>query len=139
MNNRLKFFLVGLLVVGSMGYLIISGIQATGMRYTTVAELHELDLTDYEQHVKVTGKAVPGSIDYDPQDTFLRLRVEDETEETVRVEYDGIRPDALQDGAGVIIEGYYDSDEKVVEAYTLLAKCPSRYESELDASSSYDS
>lgn len=134
MNKRWKFLLVGLAILGSMGYLITTSIQATGMRYTKVEQLGEADLGQYDNHVKVTGKVVEGSIDYDPGAADLVVSMTDETDAEVKVEYDGVKPDALHDGGGLIVEGYYDPDRHVVEAYTLLAKCPSRYDSKIDPS-----
>ncbi|NIV47932.1 MAG: hypothetical protein GWN46_14570, partial [Gammaproteobacteria bacterium] len=47
---------------------------------------------------------------------------------TLAVHYHGIIPDTFVDGADVVVEGQLQSDG-VFSAHTLLAKCPSKYES----------
>ena len=49
-------------------------------------------------------------------------------EATLAVYYRGIIPDTFVDGADVVVEGQLQPDG-VFAAHTLLAKCPSKYES----------
>ena len=44
------------------------------------------------------------------------------------VNYHGIIPDTFVDGADVVVEGALSTDG-TFDAHTLLAKCPSKYES----------
>jgi hypothetical protein len=40
--------------------------------------------------------------------------------------------DAFKEGVQVIVEGRYDKDTNTFKAKTLLAKCPSKYEAEVE-------
>ncbi|MDQ3328969.1 MAG: cytochrome c maturation protein CcmE, partial [Chloroflexota bacterium] len=47
----------------------------------------------------------------------------------VQVTYGGVVPDIFKDNVEVVLEGSYGSD-RVFNADTLLAKCPSKFESD---------
>ena len=51
--------------------------------------------------------------------------------DTMSVRYGKELPDTFVDEAEVVVEGEIGAD-KVFEAHTLLAKCPSKYEAEND-------
>ncbi|MFB6226741.1 MAG: cytochrome c maturation protein CcmE [bacterium] len=133
MSKKLRFALIGLGIVGAMLYLVYSGIQAKGVPYETIASLHKVG-GDKPRTVKVTGKVVKGSIKYQPEKPLLRLSVSGpDTDQSIRVIYEGIKPDALRAGGHVIVNGRYDPQKSSLTASTLLAKCPSRYKSKYDS------
>lgn len=127
--NKVKFWVIGLGIVAAMIYLIGSGIEATGVRYVKVKEIHRVDLSEYDQTVKTTGKVRAGTLRYEASRPRLTFDLEGPEGETVQVVYDGIKPDALTEDGHVIVEGRYDSSRDRIRAHTLLAKCPSRYQS----------
>jgi len=50
----------------------------------------------------------------------------------VPVSYAGLIPDTFKDDAEVVVEGVCNPDDPSFNATTLLAKCPSKYESRGD-------
>lgn len=135
MSRNLRFVIIGLGIVGAIGYLLFSGIRAEGVRYARIAELAEEPGTS-PSTVKVTGTVQDGTLEYAPETPLLQFSVTGpETDQSVEVVYEGIKPDAMREGGHVILKGRYDPRENELEAYSLLAKCPSRYKSEYE---SYD-
>ena len=127
-----KTILALALILGGVGFLIMKGISETGVYYRTVAEILE-DGLPQQRGVRVSGNVLPGSIDYDQQRLLLSFTVRDMEQEdkTMQVLYRGVRPDAFKEEAEVILEGRFDGTGRTFVAQTLLAKCPSKYESEV--------
>lgn len=116
-----------------MLYLVYSGIQAQGVPYETVKDLTQ-EKNKTARTIKLTGKVQKGSIDYEPEKPLLKLSVRGmKTDKTIRVVYEGVKPDALRAEGHVILNGRYDPADNTLVANTLLAKCPSRYKSEYDS------
>jgi len=134
--KRMKFVLIALGIVVSIGYLIASAIQATGVPYKHVNELAEVPPTEATMNVKVTGKVKHGSLDYDPHAPRIDFKVAGPDGESIAVTYEGIKPDAMVEGGHVILEGTFQPSDGKLTARTLLAKCPSRYKSEYEGNSS---
>ncbi len=132
-KNTRKTLLALLMILGGVGFLIIKGISDTGVYYRTVAEVLAEPKLPQQRSVRVSGNVLPGSIDYDQQNLLLSFRVRDMEQEdkTMQVRYQGVRPDAFKEEAEVILEGRFDRTGQTFVAQTLLAKCPSKYESEV--------
>ena len=65
MNAGMKFAIGAVLIVGSVGYLMASGIKETGQYFLTPTELSQkiaVDPTFYDVGLKMGAKVVPGSI-----------------------------------------------------------------------------
>lgn len=129
MPRTAKFYLIGVGLAAAIVYLVISAIQATGVPYRQVHELGEYENRG-EVSVKVTGKVKPGTLDYDPHAPTLTFEVQGPEGHSLDVRYRGIKPDAMREEGHVILEGTYRPEQGRLRAHTLLAKCPSRYESE---------
>lgn len=127
MKGKLKFILPLLVIVSLISWLVFAGVKDSMVYYITVDELLE-DVPDiYGQKVRVSGIVVHGSIKNELDDS-LRFTIADGKGE-IDVEYDGIIPDIFTDGVEAVVEGKFSADN-VFEADLLLAKCPTKYESE---------
>ncbi len=124
--SKWKFLVGGLLILGIAAYLIISSVSSSGAYYLTVGELEAKQGTLHGRHVRVAGKVIGNTIEWDAGNMDLRFSIRDETG-TLRVYYHGPKPDNLKDGADAVVEGKLGSDG-LFHANTLLLKCPSRYE-----------
>lgn len=130
----MKFAVLGLGIVLSMTYLIVVGMSRPGgaVYYLTVPEfLAQPDPTagDY----RVNGRVVVGSIErLDTGMDALFTIVDPDSATTIPVVYHGVIPDTFVDDAAVVVEGRLQGDG-AFNAHTLLAKCPSKYESADDA------
>ncbi len=50
----------------------------------------------------------------------------------IPVHYTGIIPDTFKDKSQVVVEGSLNAQRSAFQAHTLLAKCPSKYESQFN-------
>ena len=127
MKARLKFIVPLVVIVSLISWLVFAGVKDSMVYYITVDELLE-DVPDiYGQKVRVSGTVVDGSIQNELDDS-LRFTIE-AGEGRLDVEYDGVIPDIFTDGVEAVVEGKF-SRNNVFEADLLLAKCPTKYESE---------
>ncbi|MDQ3856559.1 MAG: cytochrome c maturation protein CcmE [Chloroflexota bacterium] len=120
-----RFALIALVIASAVGLLIYLGMRSTTVYYMQVGELLSKGSQAQNQQVRVAGKVVPGSIQR--QGTELRFVAADKTGK-VSVSYSGVVPDIFADNADVVVEGRYMPSGRF-EANTLLAKCPSKFES----------
>ena len=123
-----RFLILGLGVAGAMIFLIVVGMRGPNglVYYRTVAEFREKGPPP-GGHWRVNGTVETGSIDRGVTGEQVRFTITD-GKATMPVDYRGIIPDTFVDGADVVIEGALRTDG-TFEATTLLAKCPSKYES----------
>lgn len=129
MNAGTKFALGAVLIVGSVGYLMATGIQETGQYFLTPSELSRkvsADPTFYDVGMKVGARVVPGTVERDVGAQMLRFRITDGSVE-YPVSFRGIPPDTFTDSVEVVVEGRLQRDG-VIHASDVLAKCGSRYE-----------
>lgn len=129
MNSSLRILLVTIVVIGSVGYLILTGVQKTGLQYMTVTELAELSRPPKAGGFRLDGKVAAGTIEYDQRAPRLAFSMTD-GKQAIAVVYDGLMPDAFAEGREVVVEGTFDHHRKTLHASKLVTKCPSKYESE---------
>jgi len=125
-NKRVKFIIGGAVIALAIVYLIFTTTQSTASYFLTVEELHEKGSVIYDENVRVSGKVIGDSIDFNSRDLILRFEVVGESGETVPVFFNGPKPDQMRHDAEAIIQGKYDGNQ--FTAQELLLKCPSRYE-----------
>jgi cytochrome c-type biogenesis protein CcmE len=124
----LKFLLLGVGILASMTFLLVVGMNRPGgfAYYLTVSEfLAEPGRAG--DGVRVNGKVQAGSIERLPSGQDVRFTMTDGGG-SLAVVFHGIIPDTFVDEADVVVEGRLQGDGTFL-AHTLLAKCPSKYES----------
>lgn len=129
MKARTRFFIGAALVVGTVGYLMASGIKDTGVYFLTPTELAtrvSADPSFYDVGVKMGARVVTGSIQRDVASQTITFQATD-GQQTYPVVYRGLAPDTFTDDVDVVVEGRLMPDG-TFRATTLLAKCGSRYE-----------
>lgn len=139
---HLKFLVAGGLIIGSIAFLMFSGINDSMVYYYGVSEVLAKGPDIYDKGIRVSGYVSPGTIEKDSAQSRVKFVVfEKNSDKTIPVVYQGIIPDTFKDHAEVVVEGSYSSSDKVFHATTLLAKCPSKYEKLQDESEAegYDS
>jgi cytochrome c-type biogenesis protein CcmE len=127
-----KFLVGAALIIGSVGFLIAEGVKQTGVYFLTPTELAAKTAADptFVENVgfKLGAKVVPGSVRRDPAARRIDFQVSDGIK-TYPVTYQGLVPDTFTDANDieVVVEGRL-SNEGVIRATDVLAKCGSRYE-----------
>lgn len=126
LKGKLKFIIAIAVIALTVSYLVYGGVKDTMVYYLTVEELRAQVPDVYDTRVRISGKVVPGSIIKD-ENNALEFEITDGTR-NVPVTYEGIIPDIFADDVEAVVEGVYAKND-VFEADTLLAKCPTKYES----------
>jgi len=125
-RSRLKFVVGGGIIGLAVVYLIFTVTQSTAAYFLTVDELYARGSAMVGHNLRVSGKVVGDSIDYNTRDLVLRFQVVGDSGKTLPVVFNGPEPDQLRQDADAILEGKYDGSQ--FTAQTLMLKCPSRYE-----------
>ena len=129
MRAPTKVLIAGLFVLGTVGYLMATGIKETGVYFVTPTELASKVAEDpsfRDVGVKMGANVVKGSIERDMATQTITFQVTD-GQQTYPVVYRGLAPDTFTDDVEVVVEGRLQPDG-TFRATTLLAKCGSRYE-----------
>lgn len=116
-----KIFLIVLLVgfVSYAGFNLAESVTP----YVTIAEARATSNT-----VQVKGLLDKSFTPQKTCDEFTFGLKDEETGETLRVKFDGIKPDQFDEAYHVVAIGKYDAAEDSFHAKKLLIKCPSKYE-----------
>lgn len=127
MTGKTKIIIAVGIFLGVIGALVYTSIGETATFYMTVDEIAVSKAKAVERPVKVSGKIVGESVEWDPENIILSFELEGESGKRVKVRYEGTKPDTLNDGWEAIVEGTFASNG-TLEATDLLVKCPSKYE-----------
>lgn len=123
-----RLWVAGVVVAAAVAYLIVTALQNNAVYYLTVSELQSASPSVYaHESVRVAGNVVPDTIDRDVQSFMVRFQISDGSGE-MPVTYKGVLPDIFGPGIQVVVEGKR-ADDGTFAASTLLAKCPSKFES----------
>ena len=125
-NNYVKFGLLIVAVLGTLGWLAVGGISETKTYYKTVAELAQLGDHAQEKRLRVGGDIAPNSIMRSGADVSFTLA---QDKLRLKVVYNGIDPlpDTFRDGAQALADGKMGTDG-VFHASKIQAKCASKYQ-----------
>src|SRR5258706_1055539 len=109
MNNYVKFGILILAILGTLGWLAVGGISETKTYYKTVAELTQLGDQATQKRLRVGGDIAPNSIQRNGADLTLTLA---QDALRLKVVYSGIDPlpDTFRDGAQALADGRLSSD-----------------------------
>ncbi|HEU0003916.1 MAG TPA: cytochrome c maturation protein CcmE [Ktedonobacteraceae bacterium] len=122
----ISFALGGLAILGAVIYLVIANTQANAVYYMTVSELKTCTVCT-TQSVRVAGVVQAGSVVNNDANQQMSFTIADGSQ-SLKVVYSGIVPDIFRPGITVVVEGLY-SGHGPFQAQTLLAKCPSKFQS----------
>jgi cytochrome c-type biogenesis protein CcmE len=124
---RWSFVVAGAAIAGAILYLVIANTGASARYYMTVGELRACGSCG-SQTVRVAGTVENGSIARDAATQTVRFTIGDGTAASgLKVVYGGVVPDVFNSGVQVVVEGHLDRG--VFQASSLLAKCPSKFQS----------
>ncbi len=126
--KKAKIAVAFAVVAGLLVWLTISGFNENMQYYVTIEDLHAMPSTDMSQGLRVKGNLVAGSVEETPNSLEAYFTIEEEGRE-LRVRYDKERPDTFKDGSEILVEGQM-TEEGYFDANFLMAKCPSKYETE---------
>lgn len=116
-----KFLLAAMLI----GFIVYAGMNLAESvtPYVNIAEA-----TSSGKNVQVKGLLDKNFEPNQTCDEFTFSLRDEETGETMKVKYDGIKPDQFDEAYHIVAVGKYDSADSAFHAKKLLIKCPSKYE-----------
>ena len=124
MKTKNVYYLVGaflLIVFAGFSYSQFKGALTPYVSYELAR--------DAQRTVQVAGGLEKGSSAYDEVDGRLHFTlVEQETAETIRVRYEGVKPANFEDAVSIVAIGRFDTSSQEFAAKQLLVKCPSKYQ-----------
>jgi len=123
---RAKLIVVGLVLVGAIGYLAIAGAKSGWVYYVEVDKAAS-DAQYRHQRVRLHGKVAEDAFASYPGKLLAQFQLQGKSA-AVFVEYHGAIPDQFAVGRDVVVEGQFN-ERGVFQADLLLTKCASKYES----------
>jgi cytochrome c-type biogenesis protein CcmE len=129
MNNASwKFVIGGAVVVAALSWLGFVGFQESKSYYITVDEFSAMKGDLQGKTLKIAGDVVEGSIDRSGQGLQFVIT---HSGKDLKVRYVGrdVLPDTFKGGSKAVVEGTL-SDDGVLLARHVEAKCASKYEAE---------
>ena len=124
MKAKQLYYLLGaalLIVFAGFSYQEFQGALTPYVSYDVAREA--------QRTVQVAGGLEQGSSSYDEEGGFLRFTlVEAETDKTISVRYEGVKPANFEDAVSIVAIGRFDPEDDAFAAKQLLVKCPSKYQ-----------
>lgn len=124
-NATVRILVATLIILGAIGYLAYTGVQANKSYYVTIKELDGMGNRAYTRHLRVAGNVEPGSIQRDGAHLHFVL-MEQGRKLTVNYAGDDPPPDTFKDNAQALAVGTFGRDG-VFHATQIQAKCASKY------------
>jgi cytochrome c-type biogenesis protein CcmE len=122
---RWSFIVAGVAIAGAILYLVLANTGKSAQYYLTVSELRACSSCG-AQTVRVAGVVAADGLTRDTAHQVIHFVVKD-TGGALPVQYGGVVPDVFKPGIQVVVEGHLVNG--VFQASSLLAKCPSKFQS----------
>ena len=130
-NHRLRFIILGVVVVFAVGFMVYAAFPGNTQYFLTVDEFVAGEQYHDGQMLRVSGKLVQDSFTRKEGTTLSRFRLTsnaDRAEPQVTASYQGIMPDLFfNPHSEIVLEGRY-TPEQVFQTDNILVKCPSKYQ-----------
>ena len=111
MRKKGRWLLVAAVVLAAgLSYVAYSLFIHNGADYLTVSELKSQVESLLSQQVRVGGRIVPGSINWNDEVKVMRFVLTDDRE-SLTIVYEGTVPDNFKPGADLVVEGKYRPDD----------------------------
>ena len=125
-GKNLRFGIAIFIVLATLGWLAVSGVQESKTYYVTIKELQSMKEQDRPKRLRVAGNVAPSSIKREGKRVEFTLLEEGRT---IKVIYTGSSPlpDTFVDNSQALADGRLNKDG-VFEANQIQAKCASKYE-----------
>jgi cytochrome c-type biogenesis protein CcmE len=122
---RWSFVVAGVAVAAAVAYLIFTNTTADAAYYLTIKQARACGECS-GRVVRIAGQVAP-DIQRNDATQVIHFTLRDSTS-TLPVVYSGVVPDIFRPGVTVVVEGKLASSGQF-QAQTLLAKCPSKFQS----------
>lgn len=127
-KSTLVYCCAFLLFAAAIGFLCMAGFNEGNVYFLNVSEAQAAAPEKLRQ-ARLFGLVAANGLDKQPTSISFLLADKDNAAHTIHVNYTGVVPDTLKEGAEVIVEGSMQPDGNFA-AKTLMTKCPSKYQKE---------
>ena len=136
-----KIVLSVVAVTGAVGFMLKASMAPSAEYYKHVDEVMADKAQLRGRHLQVHGNVVPGSIEQAPGTLMYRFKIQTgpmsqppRPPAVISASYTGLVLDTFKDGAEVVAKGTLGLDDRLsVVPDGIMAKCPSKYKSEVTA------
>jgi cytochrome c-type biogenesis protein CcmE len=124
-------------MLSTVGYLISASFVDNKISYLSINDLKATQKSFVGKEIKITGKVIGDKLEekLTSEGKVYRFRIKDKMTKNnpaeITVLYTGVLPDSFQENADVVCTGELNKNGDFV-AHSIIAKCPSKYESEGD-------
>ena len=126
MKQYWKFTAIIVVVLASLAWLAVAGIDESSTYYITLTEMQQMQEKALERRLRVAGDVEAGSIVRSAKQVEFVLKQGDLKQKVVYTGRDPL-PDTFKDHANALADGRLGRDG-VFEATKIQAKCASKYE-----------
>ncbi len=126
MRQYWKFGAITVVVLATLGWLAVAGINESKTYYITITELQAMNQKALERRLRVAGDVEPGTIVRSAARVEFVLKQEGLRQKVVYTGREPL-PDTFKDNAQALADGTLRHDG-VFEAKKIQAKCASKYE-----------
>ena len=127
MDNRVYISLILVFILVALWTFSASKDKSLTVRYYTIKELTMEEKSINK--IKIGGLVKPNSIDINESNRLEVWFYVYQGEDSLKVYYNGTRPDLFKDDAEIVISGKFENN--LITATELQTKCASRYEGDL--------
>ncbi|MEF3254074.1 MAG: cytochrome c maturation protein CcmE [Deferribacterales bacterium] len=131
-KKKLIVAVIGLAIFAIIIVIMLSGFNQNTVYYIEVHELLKEPQKYNKKGIRISGNVLNGSVKKDEINKHLEFVMTDKTGAKMNIIYNGIIPDSFKEDIQVIVEGRYNEQTNNFTAKTLLVKCPSKYEAEVE-------
>ncbi len=126
MNKKKRLILGVSIIVILLGYVALTTVEASNQYEVSEAVAAQGNLTG--KIIMINGSMVPGTDNWDSLNRTLTFKLTDGIA-TLDVVYKGDKPDLPPEATDIqaVVTGQFNNN--VFEAFRMLTKCPSKYES----------
>lgn len=130
-HKATKVGITGLVLALSFFGLLYSTMAESTEYYKHVDEVMGTPDAWYGKQLQLHGFVVPNSILWKRTSMEYRFKVQSQGQ-IVDASYKGVMPDTFKDDAEVVLKGVLSRDGFAVHPNGVMAKCPSKYEAQID-------
>jgi cytochrome c-type biogenesis protein CcmE len=125
MKTRHKFVVGGAIIFAVIAALSVQGLQEMTVFFYTPQEVLAAPRDFEEKTIRIGALVHPGTVDWDARNIRLAFHVTENSQQTIPVVYQGLKPDMFREGQGVVVEGRMH--QGVFQADQLLVKHSEEY------------
>lgn len=126
MNKKLKFSFVIGIVVGTLAWLAVGGVEEAKAYYKTIPEVQAMGNDAFNKRLRVAGDVAPGSIHRNGKEVRFTIQQDDQKLNVIYSGNDPL-PDTFRDNSQALADGRLQADG-TFHANRIQAKCASKYE-----------